>query len=155
MYIPPCKYFLKRKFKYFKKDTPAQMWALKNTYFDPDYYFESNADLHQSIEKNDLDGLWSHYILHGWEEGRFPFDVHVDDIFYQDNYPDVSFFDGSSQEHFVKHGYKEGRLPYLFNLNLEDYKKKLFMINPRAEMPSNNSEMYKHFIEIGYHLLII
>ena len=98
------------------------MWALKNTYFYPDYYFESNADLHQSIEKNDLDGLWSHYILHGWEEGRFPFDVHVDDIFYQENYPDVSFFDGSSQEHFVKHGYKEGRLPYRFNLNLEDYK---------------------------------
>ena len=58
-----------------------------------------------------------------WLGGRkVSLDVHVDDIFYQENYPDVSF-DGSSQEHFVKHGYKEGRLPYLFNLDLEDYKK--------------------------------
>ena len=155
MYLPPCKSFLKKRFKNFSNNSTAQMWALMNTYFDHEFYYDSNPDLHENYKKNEYDGLWSHYILNGWEEGRFPFDVQVDEIFYNENYPDASLFNGTAQEHFVKHGYKEGRLPYLFTLNLQDYRKKLFIINPNGELPSNNKEMYQHYKDAGYHLLII
>lgn len=154
MYLPPSKSFLIKKFRNFSRNYPAQMLALGNTYFDSLYYYSKNEDLHETYKKSDNKGLWSHYITNGWEEGRFPFQVEVDEVFYNENYPDARLYDGSPQEHFVKHGYKEGRLPYMFTLNLESYNSKLFLVNPHEKLLSNNQEMYSHFKEQGYHLLI-
>ena len=148
MYLPPCKSFLAKKFRNFSKNFPAQMWVLSNTYFDPSFYYEKNPDLHEKYDESDHRGLWSHYILNGWEEGRFPFRVKVDEIFYFENYPDAKLYDGSAQEHFVKHGYKEGRLPYMFSLDLDQYNERLFLVNPKEKMPSNKYDYSQNFNSI-------
>tara|TARA_Y100001980_G_C14503748_1_gene279488 strand:+ start:326 stop:793 length:468 start_codon:yes stop_codon:yes gene_type:complete len=154
MYLPPCKVFLKKRFKNFDKNFVAQMWVLKNTYFDSKFYYNNNPDLHTNFKKDDYDGLYSHFILNGWEEGRFPFNVKVDDVFYRLNYEDVQNFPGSCQEHFTKHGYKEGRLPYMPSLELKKYNQQLFLQNPNSKKIMNNKEMYEHYLESGYHDLI-
>ena len=154
MYLPPCKSFLEKKFKGFGKNKAALLWVLNNTYFDQNYYHDFNKDLQQEFEKDDRDGLFKHYLDNGWQEGRFPFQVTVDDYFYLETYPDVRNFYGSCQDLFVKHGYKEGRLPYLFNLDLEDYNRNLKIIEPSHKIIEGKKEMYDHFVKIGYHMLL-
>lgn len=130
------------------------MWILKNTFFDSEFYFKNNPDLQKKFKKNDYHGLFSHYILNGWEEGRFPFNVKVDEIFYKLSYEDVSSFKGTCQEHFTKHGYREGRLPYMPNLNLDKYNEQLFLQKPGENKIASIKEMYQHYLKSGYHDLI-
>ena len=92
MYLPPSKTFLKKKIKGFSSNKIAHSQALMNTYFDHEFYFQNNEDLHGTIEENNVNALWNHYVNSGWEEGRFPFQVVVDEIFYIENYPDTSNF---------------------------------------------------------------
>jgi len=154
MYLPPSKSFLKKRFRNFDKNQVAQMWVLKNTFFDEKFYYKNNPDLHEKYKKDDHDGLFSHFIFNGWEEGRFPFDVRVDEVFYKLNYKDVLNFPGTCQEHFTKHGYKEGRLPYMPALDLDDYNHQLFLQNPNSKKIKSKKEMYEHYLESGYHDLI-
>jgi len=154
MYLPPSKTFLQKKIKGFSTNKIAHSQALMNTYFDHEFYYQNYEDLHGTIDKDNVNALWNHYVNSGWEEGRFPFQVVVDEIFYIENYPDTSNFDGSMNEHFTRHGYKEGRLPYLIELDLDSYCKRMSIILPDEAHPKDKQEMYKHFKFIGYHSLL-
>ena len=153
MYLPPNKEFLKKKIPGFTESTILHSFALQGVVFDAEYYFKSNADLHKSYEVGDEIELKRHYIESGWSEGRFPFEVIVDEIFYLETYPDVAQFKGSFQEHFVRHGYSEGRLPYMFNIDKTSYNQRLGVLEPDTEPFKTPAEIRKHFILVGYHQL--
>lgn len=154
MYLPPSKKFLQKNFKNIIDNEYAISMVLTNTYFDSEYYYKKNEDLQEHFEKNNFRALWTHYVQSGWEEGRFPFEVVVDEIFYTNTYPDVISFKGSVADHFYNYGYHEGRLPYQFKLNLEDYIKRLSILDASSLSPNNEKEMYQHFKESGYHKLL-
>ena len=153
MYLPPCRDFLNNKIPGFSENTILHSIVLQGVVFDSSYYYKNNDDLHNFFEEDDEKGLWTHYIQSGWAEGRFPFEVIVDEIFYLETYPDVINFDGSYQDHFVRHGYSEGRLPYMFNIDLKLYNQRLSVIDPKAEPILDNNELRKHFVLVGYHQL--
>jgi hypothetical protein len=153
MYLPPSMTFLSSQINGIKDNKFLIAAILSEVIFDHNYYYKHNQDLHKYFNPDDINGLWSHYLKNGWFEDRFPFEVVVDEIFYLNNYPDVSSFDGTLNQHFVIHGYKEGRLPYMFNLNIKKYNKRLKVLEPDSEKIVTESQMYKHFLTKGYHQL--
>ena len=154
MYLPPSLTFLEKKFKNISANNLTHYWLMHDVYFDADYYFNTNLDLHDAFDKSDLEGLKNHYIYSGWREGRFPFKVAVDQFFYIETYPDVQNYPGAPEEHFLAHGYKEGRLPYIHKLELDNYNLQLSFLDPGSELMKNKKQMYQHYASIGYHLLI-
>jgi hypothetical protein len=83
---------------------------------DEAWYREQYPDVATAIDGGAYPSATSHFVDHGYLEGRRPFPVKVDEAFYLATYEDVR--DGiaggtivSVQDHYDRHGYEEGRLP--------------------------------------------
>ncbi len=80
------------------------------------WYREQYPDVATAIDGGAYTSATSHFVDHGYLEGRRPFPVTVDEAFYLATNEDVR--DGiasgtiaSVQDHYDRHGYEEGRLP--------------------------------------------
>ncbi len=83
---------------------------------DEDWYRQRYPDVGEAIEAGSYQNGRHHFVMHGYFEGRQPFDVQVDETWYLAQYPDVKagIEDGrfeSAQAHYAIHGYAEGRKP--------------------------------------------
>jgi hypothetical protein len=91
--------------------------ALRNIYFDAEWYLRTNPDISQAIENGTIASAQDHYITHGYYEHRMPYEMNVEEKWYLAQYPDVSeavskgLFK-SAHDHYFTSGYREGRLPY-------------------------------------------
>ena len=82
---------------------PEYRTIQKSGLFDPAYYLLNNRDVRQA----DLDPL-SHFIQHGWKEGRNP-SPSFDTRYYLEANPDVQRSGINPLLHYVRYGQKEGR----------------------------------------------
>jgi hypothetical protein len=83
---------------------------------DEAWYRTEYPDVAAAIDAGAYTSATSHFVDHGYLEGRRPFQVKVDEAYYIAQNQDVH--DGlangtiaSAQEHFDRHGYAEGRAP--------------------------------------------
>lgn len=83
--------------------------------FDEAAYLQQYADVTAAVQAGSLDSGYSHFITHGWLEGRNPSSVY-NEAAYLDQYPDVAQAVAvgslaSGIEHFARFGHIEGRNP--------------------------------------------
>lgn len=83
---------------------------------DEEWYRAQYPDVAAAIDAGAYANATSHFIDHGYIEGRRPYQVKVDEAFYLSTYADVreGIAEGtiaSAQEHYDRHGHEEGRLP--------------------------------------------
>ena len=90
---------------------------LRGVPFDERYYLSTNPDIRDSIARGEAPSARTHFIDHGYTEGRDPSYVRIDEHWYLATYPDIA--EGlelgeiaSCQEHFDGHGRDEGRMPF-------------------------------------------
>jgi len=82
-----------------------------------DWYLATNPDIAEAVAAGVTASAKSHFVEHGYFEGRLPFPIAVDERWYLLQNPDVA--DNvrkgvveSAQRHFELNGYREGRLPF-------------------------------------------
>lgn len=80
------------------------------------WYRASYPDVAEAIDAGTYTSATSHFVEHGYLEGRRPFAFEIDEAWYLEKYPDVQ--EGiatgeiaSAEEHYNAHGYDEGRMP--------------------------------------------
>jgi len=83
---------------------------------DEQWYRASYPDVAEAIDAGVYTSATSHFVEHGYLEGRRPFAFEVNEAWYLDKYPDVqegitAGVFASAQEHYNTHGYDEGRMP--------------------------------------------
>ena len=83
---------------------------------DEGWYRAQYPDVASAIDDGAYASATSHFVDHGYLEGRRPFPVKIDEAYYLAANQDVrdGIADGtipSAQEHFDRHGYEEGRSP--------------------------------------------
>jgi len=108
----------------------------KRGYFDDQYYLLNNPD----VRKADMDPL-SHYVLHGWREGRNPsalFDVR----YYLENYPDVRNAGIDPLWHYMEHGRVERRNPNaLFDVG--------YYLDSNPDVAESGMDPLEHYLRFG------
>jgi hypothetical protein len=121
---------------------------------------EEYRRLYVDIAPLDENQARQHWISSGYYEGRFPFDVKVNQIFYTSNYRDLEHLatEDECMSHFVLHGYSEGRLAYFPHFDHDWYLQNYQPIidnwiketaqHDYLEYPKNVLE--RHFIAEGY-----
>jgi hypothetical protein len=83
---------------------------------DPSSYRAAYPDVAEAIDNETLPSVTDHFVERGYFEGRFPFDVVVDEKWYVSRYGHVRIglergIAQSAQNHFVQVGYQEGCRP--------------------------------------------
>jgi hypothetical protein len=84
--------------------------------FDPQWYGTEYPDVAEAIRNGELGSAAEHFTYCGYEEGRIPAPLAVDEDFYRGLYPDVEdalaggAFAGAD-EHYRAIGYREGYVP--------------------------------------------
>jgi hypothetical protein len=83
---------------------------------DEDWYRAQYPDVAEAIDAGAYASAASHFVDHGYLEGRSPYQMKVDEAYYLATYADVreGIADGtilSAQDHYDRHGHEEGRLP--------------------------------------------
>ncbi len=83
---------------------------------DETWYLETYPDVADAIHAGTYRNAQSHFVEHGYFEGRLPSKLQINEAWYLDTYPDVKtgIAEGtitSAADHFRTHGYEEGRLP--------------------------------------------
>jgi hypothetical protein len=84
---------------------------------DQDWYMTRYPDVREAVSNGVVGDAREHYVLHGFYEHRFPYEIQVDSVWYLSTYADVDKAIRakdlrSAQEHFEVTGYREGRLPF-------------------------------------------
>jgi hypothetical protein len=84
--------------------------------FDAAWYRREYPDVEAAIDQGDLEGELDHFATFGYEEGRMPARMVVEETWYRDAYPDVdaAIRDGvlaSAEDHYNDIGHIEGRAP--------------------------------------------
>jgi hypothetical protein len=83
---------------------------------DETWYRKTYPGVDAAITAGEFPSASSHYVYHGHQECRWPFDMRVDATWYIKRYPDVPVLMengavSSAREHFWTIGYAEGRFP--------------------------------------------
>ncbi len=81
---------------------------LNAVWVDEEWYLKSYPDIAAAIAAGHFHSGKEHFVGSGYFEGRWPFDIPVDEDWYTATYTDVPT---SGTVHFQKFGYWEGRLP--------------------------------------------
>lgn len=84
--------------------------------FDSERYLANNKDVVDAISRGSFDSAWSHFLQHGYFEGRPGAEPVVDEKWYTDFYSDIeSAIRGSTmtsaRQHFLESGELEFRFP--------------------------------------------
>lgn len=84
---------------------------------DEEWYLTRYPDVAESVRSGQVASARTHFVEHGYIEGRLHRPIIVDEQWYLEQYPDVaeSVRRGdlaSAQSHFDRDGYREGRLPF-------------------------------------------
>ncbi len=79
-------------------------------------YLEHHPDVRRKVEEDAIPSGLSHFVSHGFFEGRGGFDIAVDANWYVATYPDVARAIKDKQvidakDHFLMFGFAEGRNP--------------------------------------------
>ena len=82
--------------------------------FDEDFYATAYPDLAKARDSGAIKDLRTHFVEHGYFEGRLGSKPHVDDKFYLRMYPDVALAIAngeveSAYDHYMRAGAAEGR----------------------------------------------
>ncbi len=90
--------------------------AALNPGFNEKSYLDQHPDVKRRVEDNAVPSGLSHFVTHGFYEGRSGFDIAVDAKWYLATYPDVARAIKDKQvidakDHFMLFGYAEGRNP--------------------------------------------
>jgi hypothetical protein len=83
---------------------------------DEAWYRQTYPGVAAAISAGNFASAARHFVLYGYQEGRWPFPIPVEEDWYFTRYPDVPHAIAaghakSAQDHFWRFGYREGRIP--------------------------------------------